>query len=166
MSGRRTRAATASGWIATVLGLASTAVSAYWALGGTALLETVGGAIEQWGRRRDPGVAVALWSITALKAGVALAALVAIAPPGRLPTWTQGRVPRLLSWIAAIGLTAYGGVLTVAGWVVLATGAAAENRLALTWHASLWDPWFLAWGIAFLTCLWRTRRRRVARAEL
>src|SRR3954452_7741650 len=37
-------------WTAAVLGLASAAVSAYWTAGGTALLDTVGGAIEFAGR--------------------------------------------------------------------------------------------------------------------
>ena len=59
---------------ATLLGLGSAAVSAYWALGGDGLLDTVGGEIEEWGRRRTASVAVVLWLVVALKAGVALAA--------------------------------------------------------------------------------------------
>jgi hypothetical protein len=35
--------------IAAALGTASAAVSAYWALGGTELLDTVGGDVEHWG---------------------------------------------------------------------------------------------------------------------
>jgi hypothetical protein len=39
--------------LAASLGTASAAVSAYWALGGTALLDTIGGDIERWGRERS-----------------------------------------------------------------------------------------------------------------
>ena len=50
--------------IAAGLGAASAAMSAYWALGGTALLHTVGGEIERWGRERSASVVATLWLIT------------------------------------------------------------------------------------------------------
>ena len=42
-------------WIAAGLAFASAGVSAYWTLGGTALLDTVGGAIEGLARRSSLG---------------------------------------------------------------------------------------------------------------
>jgi len=147
--------------IAAALGMGSAAISAYWALGGTGLLDTIGGEIERWGRQRSTGVVIGLWLIVALKTGVALAAPVLVAPPGRLPKWTTGRVPRMLSWTAALVLTCYGGILTVAGLLVqtglLASSPDSDQR-ALAWHTYLWDPWFLAWGAALSSCLWLTRR--------
>jgi hypothetical protein len=141
------------------LGLGSAVVSAYWACGGTALLDTVGGEIERWGLQPDPVVVLALWAIVVLKAGVAVAAPVLAARQGQLPAWTRGRAPRLLSWAAALVLTVYGGVLTLVGLLVQ-TGAIRSqggDHLALAWHAFVWDPWFLVWGIAFLCVLHLTR---------
>jgi hypothetical protein len=143
--------------IAAVLGTASAAVSALWAVGSTFLLDTVGGPFERLGREGGIGVVVALLAIAALKLVVALAAPVLVGVgAGRLPTWTSGRVPRLLGWIAAITLTLYGGLLTVVGLLVEAevvdASADADTR-ALAWHAYLWDPWFALWGAAFVVAL-------------
>jgi hypothetical protein len=150
--------------IATSLGLASAAISAYWALGGTALLDTVGGAIERWGRERSPGVFVTLWVIVVLKIIAAVAPLVFVGVgSGQLPAWTRARRTRLLGWIAAVGLTVYGGVLTVVGLLVeagLIHAADDADQHALAWHAFVWDPWFALWGIAFAVAMWRSRPRR------
>ena len=53
--------------LACVLGLGHAAVSAYWALGGTGLLDTLGGSLEDWARRREPALIVGLWAIVLLK---------------------------------------------------------------------------------------------------
>jgi hypothetical protein len=94
-------------------------VSAYWASGGTGLLDTVGGEIERWGREHSPGVVVTLWLIVLLKLVGAAAPLVFAGlgahPP---PTWTRTRHARTLAWVAAVGLTLYGTVLTVAGLLI------------------------------------------------
>ena len=96
----RDRVAVGAAWVAAALGIASAATSAYWAFGGTALLDTVGGEIERWGRERGPVVVIALAAIVLLKLAVAVAApiLVGIGHP---PAWMAGRVPRILGWIAA-----------------------------------------------------------------
>ena len=99
--------------IAAGLGAASAAMSAYWALGGTALLDTVGGEIERWGRERSASVVVTLWLITVAKLVGAVAPLVLVGVGARrLPAWTRAQPMRVLGWIVAIGLTVYGGVLT------------------------------------------------------
>jgi hypothetical protein len=147
--------------LAAVLGLASAGVSAYWAVGGDGLLDTVGGDIERWGRGRGATVVIVLWLIVALKAIVALAAPILVGVgSGRLPSWTTGRVPRALGWIAALTLTVYGGVLTIVGLLVEAgvvNASANADSTALAWHAYFWDPWFAIWGIAFVVALWRSR---------
>jgi hypothetical protein len=55
-----------------------------------------------------------------------------------------------MTWIEAAVLTTYGLVLTAVGLLVQAhvihASATADHR-ALAWHAYLWDPWFLIWGL-------------------
>jgi hypothetical protein len=69
----------------------------------------------------------------------------------------------VLTWIEAAILTGYGLVLTASGLLVQAgviTAPAHADRLALKWHAYLWDPWFLIWGIFVFLALWRSRPAR------
>jgi hypothetical protein len=153
------RGALVAAVIAAALGTASAAVSAYWALGGEALLDTVGGDIERWGRERSAGVVVAVWVIVALKLVGALAPLIFVGV-GHFPAWTRSRRTRALGWAAAVGLTVYGGVLSVAGWLVEAgvvDAADDADEHALAWHAYFWDPWFALWGGAFVVAMWRSR---------
>lgn len=160
---RRHRRTAALALAAAALGIGHALVSAYWALGGTALLDTIGGDLERWGRERRPALVAALWLVVVVKLVVALAApVLAGVGAGRLPEWTRGRVPRVLGWIAAVVLVVYGGLLT-AGGLLIELGAiepaADADRRAMAWHTYLWDPWFLLWGVAFTACLWRTRPR-------
>jgi hypothetical protein len=125
------------------------------------LLDTVGGAIERWGREGSAGVVVTLWVIVVLKVMGAVAPLVFVGVgAGQLPAWTRARRTRPLGWIAAVGLTVYGGVLMVAGLLVEAgvvdVADDADER-ALAWHAFFWDPWFALWGVAFAVTMWRSR---------
>ena len=163
---RLDRGAVVAAVIAASLGAASAAVSAYWALGGTALIDTVGGEIERWGRERSAGVVATLWVITLAKLVGAVAPLVLVGVgAGRLPAWTRARPMRALGWIVAIGLTVYGGVLTVAGLLVEAgviDAADDADEHAIAWHAFFWDPWFLLWGVAFAVAMWCSRPRRGA----
>lgn len=60
------------------------------------------------------------------------------------------------AWLAAAVLVVYGGVLTLIGLLVQADivhAAAHANHKALRWHAFLWDPWFLVWGLLLATAL-------------
>jgi hypothetical protein len=51
-------------------------------------------------------------------------------------------------------------VLTLAGQLAQHGVFNTEDAdpTALAWHAYVWDPWFLVWGVALLVCLRRTRR--------
>ena len=158
---REDRACRVAAVAAAVLGVASAAVSAYWAAGGDALLDTVGGEIEAWGRRRTTGVVLALWVVTAAKlVGATAPLLFAGRGPLRLQRWFRRRPVRVLGWLAAVGLAAYGAVLTVGGMLVV-TGvihaAPDADRHAIAWHTWCWDPWFALWGAAFTTVMWRSR---------
>ena len=155
---------------AATLGVASAGVSAYWALGGDGLLDTVGGDIERWGRERGATVVALLWTLAALKVIVALAApILAGVGRDRLPMWTTSRVPRSLGRIAALALTVYGGVLAIVGLLVEAgvvNASADADSTALAWHAYFWDPWFAVWGAAFVVALWRSRRGHASTSTL
>jgi hypothetical protein len=149
----RTAAAWTAGWLALVVGLGYAAVSGYWASGGTQLLDTVGGVFDRAGRSPGAGVAMLLWLVVAIKVLAAAMPLLALR---RAVGPSPHRLVWVLAWIEAAILTIYGLVLTTAGLFVQAgivrAGSDADNR-ALAWHAYLWDPWFLAWGLFVVAAL-------------
>ena len=138
----------------------------YWALGGQALLSTVGGWVEDLGRRGGAASAVVGLVAGGLKLAGAVLAVALVHPAGR-------RLPQRPLWgLAAVAsglLVLYGGVLVVAGALVL-TGvidpAGPVDRAALRWHVLGWDSWFLLWGLLLgLTVLSHRRdARRTASA--
>jgi hypothetical protein len=141
------------------LALLSAVPSFYWALGGTAGLDTVGGAIEELARTRDPaGVALGI-AAGVLKVAGGLLALALVRPWGRA-------VPRRLllgvAWAASMVLTAYGGLLVAVGTLVL-TGVLGPSgpvdRTALRWHVMVWDLWFLVWGLLLGVAAWHYGRQ-------
>ena len=147
-------------------GLAYAAISVYWAVGGTWLLATIGGTLEQQGRAGNPGIIVAVWAAAVLKI---IGAIVPLAAAGVTPgqaTTAWRRQMRVLAWLQAAILTVYGLALTSAGLLVqtgaIASAASADHR-ALAWHAYLWDPWFLLWGVLVTASLVRSRQPRTAR---
>jgi len=69
-------------------------------------------------------------------------------------------VARRAAWAAALILVFYGGVLTVVGLLVqldLVQASANADHKAPRWHAYLWDPWFLVWGVLLTAALVRSR---------
>ena len=149
--------ARAAAYVAAALALVYAMVRIYWALGGHALLSTVGGSIADLARRGG-ATAIALGVIVVLlKLAGALLALALVFPASRPPC----RVVFVLAGVGGVMLTLYGGVLVVAGALVLTdvirpTGPV--DRAALRWHVLLWDSWFLAWGIALGLAAWLRRR--------
>ena len=152
---RRTGSAAAKA--AFVLGLLYAAVSVYWALGGPGSWQPSGAlchdrdepAPRSWCSRYGPP-----WSSRPVAAVLPLLAL------RRMTSSGWHRAVSLLAWIEAGILTVYGLVLTVVGLLVQAgtihLSAGADHR-ALAWHAYLWDPWFLIWGLLVAGALRRGR---------
>jgi hypothetical protein len=149
-----------AGWAAFSCGIAYVAISLYWGLGGTWLLATVGGSLATG--KSSAAIEAAVWAAVVLKA---IAACLPLGALGALLPVSQKRKRwlRRLAWIEAVILTAYGLVLTVIGLLVqsgaIVPPANADHR-ALEWHAYLWDPWFLLWGLLVTTALMQTRRVR------
>lgn len=147
-------------WAALIVGLLYAAVSVYWGLGGTRLLDTIGGSLEEEGRAGNPGVMLAVWAAVVVKTIAAVLPLMALRGLSR-PAWD--RTVWVLAWAEAAILIIYGLVQTVAALLVQAdvihASATADHR-ALAWHAYLWDPWFLVWGLLVTAALLRRRYRR------
>ncbi len=142
-----------------LLSLLYAGVSAYWTLGGTALLSTVGGPLEELARH-PTGVAVALGAVvTAAKlAGVGLSLALVQAWGRRLPQQPLGWA----ATSAAAVLTLYGGLLVAVGSLALlgVFGPPPADPTALRWHVLVWDLWFLLWGLLLGTAAWQRRHLR------
>jgi Protein of unknown function (DUF3995) len=158
----RTRKGLIAARVACAVGLLYAAISVYWGLGGTWLLDTVGGSLAKHGRAHDASVIAAVWAAAVLK--LIAAALPLLALRGlSTPAWSRNAW--WLAWSAGVILSIYGLVLTTVGLLVqtgvVHASATADHR-ALAWHAYFWDPWFLAWGLLIATALVRGRERRPA----
>jgi Protein of unknown function (DUF3995) len=138
---------TVAAYAAAIIAFAYAVVSLYWALGGHALIGTVGGYVQQLARR---GGAIPL--LAALAAAVAkvvggLLALALVRPWGRV---VHRRWLLIVSAGASMLLIVYGGLNVLLGALVLAgviVPAGSVDRPALRWHVGIWDLWFLVWGI-------------------
>ena len=157
--------------LALIVGLGYAVVSAYWAAGGRALLSTVGGAFVQAADQGGALVVTGVWLVVVVKVVAAVLPMAAVGSwsrPGH-PSRGWERVVRLLAWADAVILTLYGLVLTAAGLMVQAgairPGSGADRR-ALAWHAYLWDPWFLVWGLLSLSALLLSRAGRGSADDL
>lgn len=143
-----------------LLALASAAITAYWTLGGTALLDTVGGAMESLARERTAGAL--------LLGGLVVVAKLVVAALPLLLRWRPGRLVRVLTVLSGSLLTLWGGANVLLGGAVLTgvldLGPVADER-ALRWHVLVWDAWFLVWGVALLAAVALSRReaRRLSR---
>ena len=143
----RAAVGTVAAYAAAVAAFSYALVSAYWALGGHALVSTVGGYVAQVARRGGAApVLLALAAVLAKTTG-GLLALALVQPWGRV-------IPR--RWLRAVAaavstlLIGYGGLNVLAAALVLSGvlhPGGAVDRAALRWHAGVWDLWFLVWGI-------------------
>src|SRR5919106_2581347 len=99
----RSRATARAAYAVCALALLYAVPSFYWALGGTAGLDTVGGAIKELGRSRDPGGVALGVGAGVLKVAGGLLALALVRPWGRA-------IPRRLllgaAWAASAVRTA------------------------------------------------------------
>lgn len=144
--------ATVLAWLALVLGVGHAAFSFWWALGGTWLLDTVGGGLEDQART-SIGLRLVVWVAAVVKIVAAVLPLVVVR--GLAPTRLV-KPTRWLAWTEGVILTAYGVVFTGVGLLVEANIVDASDDAdehALAWHAYFWDPWFLCWGVIVLLAL-------------
>ena len=155
---------TVAAYAAALVAFGYALVSLYWAVGGHALVSTVGGYVEQFARQGGAvPVLVALAAAVAKVAG-GLLALALVRPWGRA-------VPRRWLLIGSAGasvlLVAYGGLNVLAGVLVLSGAihpAGSVDRTALRWHVGVWDLWLLAWGILLAPAVVGYRKRTANRS--
>ena len=149
---------------AALLAFAFAAVSFYWAAGGSAGLDTLGGRIEELARARDPALVTATWVTGLAKVACGVLALALVRP------WRArlgGRLLQLTAWIGAAALIGY-GLLQVGSLLLVALGllepAEPVEPAVLRWRLLLWEPWFLIIGLLLAQAA-RTHRRRLPRPE-
>lgn len=143
---------------AAAAGVAHAVPSLYWALGGTALVSTLGQWASDWQRESPVEVAFLLSLIFFVKlAGAGLP----LANERRLLPFP--RVWRGFFWCAAALLVTYGAVNVVAALAALGGligTAETMDTAALVGHAFLWDPLFLLWGLLLAAALAASRPQR------
>jgi len=147
------------GYAAAVLAFGSAAVSLFWALGGTLLLDTVGGAIEELARERPPEAIASAAATALLKAGAGLLAIALV--DGRDGPLTR-RWLMLTNAVASAVLVMWGGSNVLVGALVLGeviTPSGAVDERSLRWHVFLWDLWFLVRGVLLALAVAGHRRR-------
>lgn len=135
-----------------VLGAVHAAVSFYWAAGGEFLVWSVGTDLVTSFRGRE-------W----LLAPIGAAKLAGAVGPLLLARagWPFRRFTRLVCWFGALLLLGWGGLNTVVANLVLMGVIRPESgfdRAGMIGHAYLWDPLFLAWGVALTLGLIASRR--------
>jgi Protein of unknown function (DUF3995) len=161
--GHRERPGLAAAYAASLAAFAHAMIDLYWALGGHALLSTVGGYPERLAHRGGVLPVLLALSASAAQMMVGLLALAMVRPWGQV-------IPRALLRFGSAGASAllvlYGGALVLAGTLVLTRAihpSGGVNWTAMRWHTGVWDMWFLIWGI-LLTLASVGYWRRTARA--
>ena len=154
------RTATAAGrarswpaYAAAAWAFAFAAVSFYWGLGGTVGLDTLSVGLEQ--DAREGGTEALALTVIPGMAKLALGVLaLAVADPLRR------RPVVVLAWLAGIGLTLYGAVLTIEKALMKLDVIAVPESLGddrVGWYLFFWDPLWLIGGILFLLAAARAR---------
>jgi Protein of unknown function (DUF3995) len=150
-------------YAAAVLAFGSAALSMYWTLGGTRLLDTVGGSLEELARERSSAALALGIFVVLVKVFGGVLALALVRP------WGARIGQRLLVVLGAAAsalVVLYGGVYVLVGGLVLSgviTPAEPVERHGLRWHVFVWDLWFLLWGLALATATWRSHVDRPSR---
>jgi hypothetical protein len=126
------------------------AVSFYWALGGTAGLDTL--AVELERDAREGGSKLLTLAVAPGVAKLALGILaLALVEPRRAPVPERALV--VLGWLAGIGLSLYGAVLTAEKALMQLDAIDVPASLGddrVEWYLFFWDPLWLVGGILFL----------------
>jgi len=146
-------------YAAATLAFASAAVSLFWTLGGTFLLDTVGESLEDLARERSVRAFALGTTVIVLKVASGLLALALVRPWG---TRLGRRLLLTANWIGSAILLLWGGTSIIAGALVLSnviTPSEPVDERALRFHVFLWDLWFVVWGAALALATARRRRQ-------
>jgi hypothetical protein len=127
------------------------AVSFYWGLGGTVGLDTLSLALEQDAREGGTEVLALTFVPGIVKLALGVLALSLVRPR----RWVV-----VVAWLAGIGLTLYGAVLTVEKAlmkldVIDVPASLGDDRV--DWYLFFWDPLWLLGGVLFLLAAAATR---------
>lgn len=145
--------------VAAVFGGIHAGFTFYWSIGGTWLLSSLGTDLLE--RFDGQEWTLALVGVVKLVGALLPAALAGAGWPARV--FTRG-----LCWLGAIGLILWGGMNTVIGNLVL-TGLiksdSGYDHAGMVGHALLWDPIFLAWGVALALGLLASRSRTITQNQ-
>ncbi|QNK53405.1 DUF3995 domain-containing protein [Dermacoccus sp. PAMC28757] len=149
-AGRRHRV---PGWfsLAAVAGTLHTAITFYWALGGKALLWTMG---ESFIAKFSD----VMWVLFPLAIAKGLGAFAPIWLVRR--GWPLRRLSLFVCWTGSAVLIAWGGANTLVGNAVLLRAihpSGGFDRSTMVGHAWIWDPLFLVWGLGLAVGMWVTR---------
>lgn len=137
---------------AAMLGMIHAGFSFYWSAGGTFLLQSVGSDLAAGFDGRE-------WLLALVGASKLIAAMAPLV--FAVSGWPIAIATRGICWSGAGILVVWGGVNTVTGNLVLAgliDPGAELDRSGMVGHAYLWDPLFLAWGLALMVGLLFGRR--------
>ena len=158
-------AGTVTAYAAAIVAFAYALVSLYWALGGHALVSTVGGYVEQFARRGGALPVLIALAATLAKVAGGLLALALVRPWGRIVS--RGWLLAGSAGASAL-LVVYGGASVLLGALVLLGvihPPGSVDRTALRWHVGVWDLWFLVWGILLALAIAGYWRRTATRAR-
>jgi hypothetical protein len=125
------------------------AVSFYWALGGTVGLDTLSLELER--DARDGGTDLVALTVPAGVAKLTLGILALLLVSRRSPLPRRALI--VLAWLAGIGLSLYGGVLTAEKALMKLDVLDVPESLGddrVTWYLCVWDPLWLIGGILFV----------------
>jgi hypothetical protein len=139
-----------------VLGSVHAGFSLYWGLGGEWLVGTLG---------RRMVDAFTGWEWLLLPIGLVKLIAAWVPEAAARAGWPARRLLRGACWAGSVALVLWGGANTVVGHLVLRGVIVADgevDRLGMAGHAYLWDPLFLAWGLALAVGLRRDGAAEVA----
>jgi hypothetical protein len=142
--------ATAGFVVAALLGAVHAAFGFYWAAGGSFLLWSVGDRLVEFFQGTE-------WLLVPIGAVKLFGAFAPLTLAGR--ERRARRLTRLTCWLGALLLIGWGGMNTAVANLVLVGvvgDGATLDRDGMIGHAYLWDPLFLAWGVALVTGLLRS----------
>ncbi|WP_222914655.1 DUF3995 domain-containing protein [Natrinema sp. SYSU A 869] len=134
-------------------------MSFYWALGGTAGLDSASPAARDLIRTGGSGAVAVIWITGVLKLVGGVLALALVQPWGeKLPRWLL-LIP---GFGGAILLVVHGSDFLIRGllwWSGLLDVPETVDSVVITGYTFLWGPWWVLGGLLFGVAAWDYRRR-------